>query len=160
MWEHLGAAFVHAFPGSDNAVEREFYLPWQTDAMRTYAERILIKHDSGEELLLVGHSMGGVIACAIAPRFAHSKVRGIVTIFSPHMYLGGHFSRALGAGKVRIPLISFEAAWDAWVPYGTRHPQSREHTLLETDHVFGLIRNAAWATQIAGVAKRHFSDVQ
>jgi len=157
MWQHLEREFRSVFQVHAAVVEHAFYLPWEYEKMRTYAEQVRLAHDTGDDVLIVGHSMGGVLACGIASRFTKSRVRGVVTIFSPHTYLGGKFTRALGAEMITAPLVSFGAKWDVWVPYGTRHEKSREHMELDTDHVIGLMRNPQWARIIAQLAHKHCS---
>ena len=157
LWRRLETEFRVYFPHATYVLEREFYSPFQKEKILAYGKRILKTHDTGEELLLVGHSMGGVLADAIAPRFTKSRVRGIVTIFSPHEYRDGEFARMLGVGTSSIPLVSFAAAWDLLVPSGSRHPRTLEHRVLRTDHTYGLIFSSRWAKEIAEVAAKHFA---
>ena len=157
MWQHLEQEFKKVFPIDEAVVEHLFYLPWEFEKIRVYAKHVRFSHDTGDDVLIVGHSMGGVLACGIAPQFSKSRVRGVVTIFSPHTYMGGRFSLEFGAVNIAAPIVSFAATWDAWVPYGARHEKSREHVELKTDHVFGLVQNPQWSRIIARIAHKHCS---
>ena len=110
--------------------------------MRKFADSIVAKYDTGEELVLVGWSMGGVIACAIAGRFRKSRVQALATIFSPHRYPFTLFPRMLDSGKdwIRsIPVVSFAGTFDVVVPWGAKYPTALMHTKILSDHVLGLI---------------------
>src|SRR6266436_1389678 len=98
MWTNLSMAFKEQFPTSFFTLEEEHNCqPWEIWRMNRLIIRVIKNHDDGQDILLVGHSMGGVIACACAKRFSRSKVIGIVTINSPHYFPNAIFSQALDA---------------------------------------------------------------
>lgn len=126
--------------------------------MRELGNRIVQEFDTGEDTILVGHSVGGVIACATAPRFVKSNLLCVVTIFSPHTYFFSHFSRTLKVDKealARIPILSFGARFDALVPFGAQFPRAKHHEIFESDHLFRLMFSSKPAARIAAVT-RHF----
>jgi len=83
LWENFSIAFGNQFPDAEFIVEHSFYLPWQISRIKKYANEIVKKYDTGEDVMLVGYSLGGVIVCAIAPRFKKSQVQCVVTINTP-----------------------------------------------------------------------------
>lgn len=153
-WVKMERALKEAF-GSDTevSVEHLFYVSWQKRRIVSFASSILKKYDTGEELLLIGHSFGGLIACAIADRFRKSCVRAVVTIFSAHQFAG----RALQPypAKPKVPVLSFSALFDWVVPWGARHPHAVSHEVVFTDHFMfpafwpGPWRHVARATKAA-----------
>jgi hypothetical protein len=123
--------------------------------MRRFADRILERYDDGEDTLLVGHSIGGVTACAISDRIRKSRARGVVSIFAPHRFLGGVFARSLRVPReIRVPVITFEAQRDRLVWWGAKHPQSVMHTVLATNHLHDLINDHWHADKIAEETKK------
>src|SRR5262249_6510427 len=87
--------------------------PWEIPRLRRFTDCLIEKYDDGVDTLLVGHSIGGVLACAIAASCKESEVVGVVTIFSPHRFLGGIFSRLLAG------LEDFDAQLCRSAPQGT-----------------------------------------
>jgi pimeloyl-ACP methyl ester carboxylesterase len=156
VWNNLEAAFRSRFHVSDFVIEEEMNChPWQVARLRRFADRILERYDDGDETLLIGHSMGGVTACAIASRFRKSRVRGVVSIFAPHRFLGGVFARSLKVPReMRVPVITFEAQRDRLVWWGAKHPQSLVHTVLATNHLDDLIDDHRHAEKIAEETRR------
>ena len=156
IFKHYKAAFANEFPHAQLSVEYLWYSPWQGQKMRNFADHILRKYDTGEEILLVGYSIGGSIACAIAPRFKHSAVRAVVTVFAPHTFLWGIFSRMLNVDLRRIPVapvFSFEGRLDWAVLWGAKHPRARKHAKLWCDHLFGLLFSQKPAEKIAKITR-------
>ena len=156
VWNNLEAAFRRRFHVSEFVIEEEVNChPWQVARLRRFADRILERYDDGEETLLIGHSMGGVTACAIANRFRKSRVRGVVSIFAPHRLLGGLFARSLQVPReMRVPVITFEAQRDRLVWWGAKHPQSVVHTVLATNHLDDLVNDHRHAEKIAEEARK------
>lgn len=139
LWEYLDEVFAVQFPNVEITVEREWYWPWQFKKIRAYADRVVEKYDTGEDLILIGHSMGGVVACAAAPRFKKSHVKMVSTVFSPHEFLWRWFSRSIGSDLYEshaFPIVSFKAALDPIVWWGSRHPSAVKHILVRCDHYF------------------------
>lgn len=52
----------------------EFYLPWQLETMRTLRDHTVAAHDTGEDVVLVGHSMGGVIVALPSISTIHHRL--------------------------------------------------------------------------------------
>lgn len=149
LWQFMGEAFLHEFPDATFTTEHLFYFPWQKSKIQRLAEKILDKHDTGEELILLGHSLGGIIACAIAPKFKHSKVKCVVTVSSPHKL---HFLyRFLDAEPTQLPfpVITFADTFDTVVPsFLSRYPGSIHGSLL-ADHLFWFLFSKRPSTIIA-----------
>lgn len=155
LWT-MAEAFVAKYPGAWFVAEEEADChPWQIGRLRRLTERIVEKYDDGTDVLFVGHSMGGVVACAAAQQFRHSRVRGVVTIFSPHEFLLGIFPALLGArGSVPAPLVTFAAWRDSLVLWGARHPHTHAHTVLDSNHFTNLVGNRELARRIADIASQ------
>lgn len=139
LWRRLDEVFEVEFPGVPVIVERSWYLPWDFQKMRKYGDRIVEKYDTGEDVILMGYSMGGVVASSIAARFTKSNVRMLATVFSPHQFLWGWFSSALGSnqnGFENFPVVSFTAKYDWIVWWGSAYPAAIKHFPLECDHYF------------------------
>ena len=158
VWINLRKAFLREFPGARMVIEEESGCnPWEIRRLQDFADRLVRKYDDGTETLIVGHSMGGVIACAVADQFTRSAVRGIVSIYAPHHFFGGSFSRRLDApARPEVPIISFQARYDEVVWWGTRHKHTVEHTLLDSSHQTSLVANEKLAQKIAEITRRRF----
>lgn len=157
IWPPLARAFYTQFPHAQFCgPEQEAWIGLlEFDRLQRMCDRIVEKYDDGRKLILVGHSAGGVVATAIANRFQNSRVYGIVTIFSPHCFLGGVFPWMLGEkDRVGAPIVSFGASADELVWWGTRHPQSVSHTMLCSTHFSTLAREPELAGHIAATTKR------
>ena len=153
----LKDAFLEQFPDATFTMKYLWYHPWQGKKMRQFEEDLIAEFDTGGDVVLVGYSMGGIISCAIAPRFKKSNVRGVITIYAPHRYLWGFFSRMLGSKALNgIPVASFAAKIDLMVPCGARHPQAVAHTWLWSDHLYALLWSSKPAKAFAAAAKKYF----
>lgn len=159
LWENLRNSFAKQFPNAEIVVEGLSYSPWQIGVIRRFADDILKRHDIGGTALLVGHSMGGVIATTVANKFVRTTIVGIATIFSPHEYLGGFFQKALATNNplAPFPVITFQAYWDTMVLWGTKHKESRSHVAINTDHVYGLMRTPQHTDLIARLCRETFT---
>ena len=152
MWNNLKAAFGKKIPGVSFEVEHLWYSLWEWRKMRNFADHLVEKYDTGEELLIVGYSLGGVIAAAMVPRFKRSKVRCVVTVFAPHRYLFGLFSWMLNSRPSEMgstAVLSFGAHLDFMVPCGSRYPRAVKHVALWSDHLLWLLFSKKPAACIA-----------
>lgn len=124
--------------------------------LRRLTERVVSTMDDGVETLLLGHSMGGVVACSAAARFTRTPIRGIVTVFAPHRMFFGAFTRYLSApDMLPAPILTFEAKHDEIV-HGTRHRSSIEHIVLDSNHYDDLLRDHTVAERISAAIGLHF----
>lgn len=157
VWHTLVPAFKGKFPNSVFCVEEEPWLwPWELGRMRWFLEYILHKQDRDGEILLVGHSLGGVFACTLADRFKQARVQGVITIFSPHTFPAGVFPWLLGTSPhLNVPIVSFGAARDGLVWWGTQHHQACHHENLDCDHFRQLSQSPALADRIAVISKQY-----
>ena len=157
VWHNLAEAFSKEFPVSEFIVEEERNCnPWEIHKLRRFAEAIVRKYDDGTETLLVGHSLGGVIACGIANRFKRTPIQGVVTIFSPHhLFFGSVIDSPEVNGDLKAPVISFSAAYDELVWWGAQHLQAVAHIILRSNHFTDLVTNNEHACRIASEAKAH-----
>ena len=155
IWNTLVPAFKEKFPDAQFVIEEDSGC-WPTEVrrMRKFVDHLYDKYDDGVDALLVGHSMGGIYASALANRFQRSTVRGVVTIFSPHSFLGGVFPLVLGVTPLKAPIVSFRATRDMLVWWGTKHRQSIAHTDLSCDHFVQLSRSKELAEKIADDTKK------
>jgi pimeloyl-ACP methyl ester carboxylesterase len=153
---HLMKAYSKRFPDAVFATEDCFYFPWEKTKMLRFAEEILKKNDvTGQEVILLGYSMGGVIATAIAPRFKHAKVR-VITLMAPHTFLWGLFPKMLGSSLSSdggIDIVSFQGWLDWAVVWGAKHPHARKHHKIFCDHLVGLLFSSQPAEKIAEASK-------
>jgi hypothetical protein len=154
----LKKAFTKYFPGAVFATEDCFYFPLGKTKMLRFAEEILKKHDvAGQEVILLGYSMGGVIATVIAPRFKHAKVR-VITLMAPHTYFWGLFSKMLGSSLSSdggIDIVSFQGQHDLFVvPCGAKHPHARKHVVIpQCGHLLTMLFSNRPAEKIAEASK-------
>jgi len=142
MWDGAQTAFGEVYPDARFETYFDYYHILESKIMRNLVRTLVERNDTGDDVLLLGHSMGGVIAHAMATHFVRSRVRGIVTVFSPHTYLWGQFGKQLEAQPISdaTPFITFEGTLDWLVPFGTAwHPQTWKHVRLVTDHQEGLM---------------------
>ncbi|MEK9182065.1 MAG: hypothetical protein AAB781_00545 [Patescibacteria group bacterium] len=153
LWMNFRNAFNRHIPDAEFVVEKLFYFPWQKTKILNFSESIINKYDTGEDIIFVGYSFGGIIATAISERFKMSHVRMIVTVMTPHKIK--IFSRMLGYSKeVPVPIISFGALFDIIVPcFITKHPRSRLHIQLLSDHLILFLFSCRPAERIARVTK-------
>ena len=149
LWKHLRIAFEEQFPNAEFVVEHAFYLPWQGEKMRIFADSILKKYDVGDDIILIGYSLGGIIACTIAPEFSKSRVQKVVTIGTPHKL--NFFYRMLNADPVKLPMpvFTFAGILDPFVPWFLTQYQGNTHTNVFSDHLLGFILSAHPASVIA-----------
>lgn len=127
-----------AFPAARIVLKRERFGIRDAARTRRIIADAVAQNDNGESILLIGHSLGGLLALRAAELFVRSRVIAVATLFSPHLTLGGWLSRLHGTEKVSVPIISFEAVPDRMVPWGAAHPMSSVHRKLFTDHLWGL----------------------
>jgi len=154
IWTNLSEAFEGEY-GPKPSVERLWYHFYMRSVMREFRDDIVARHDTGEPILLCGHSAGGAIAFAVANGLRRSTVVGVVTIFSP-LSMPIDFLRMLDVPVPDVPIVSFGARHDIIVPYPfTRHPTSVAHKILPTDHQEGLIADPRISRIIARYAHRH-----
>ncbi len=136
FWQKFRSAFEDQFPYAKCTVEHAFYLPWQRKKIQAFAHSILDKYDAHEDVMLVGYSLGGIIACAIASQFKKSRIRCVVTVCSPHGMT--FYYRWLHAEltPLSMPVFTFSGSLDFVVPgFFARYPNSI-HTSLPSDHLF------------------------
>ena len=154
VWINLEIAFRREFAPEEFVIERERNLRLrERKRIHEYADRIVETHNDGEELLLVGHSFGGIVACMIAGRFTRSRVLGTATIFSPHrlpsIFVGPRRDR-----QPLVPIISFGGRRDYVVPrFLTEHPHAGKHILLPVDHWKDIAADIRYAELIANETK-------
>jgi len=142
FWKNLEDSFAKYFPKARFVLHTDFYFPWETDKMRNYGEELLSLYDDGEDIILLGHSIGGVIATIIAPKFKKSKVKLLVTLNSPHKLesLYEKIDRSFKMDKVKIPIASFSSILDPIVPFFmAKHPKSNIHDFFIAEHVTTFI---------------------
>ncbi len=158
VWRRLRTAFSREFLGADFIIERCLYLPWQGARMRCFAKSILEKYDTGEEIMLVGYSLGGLIACTIAPRFKKSLVCAVVTIGAPHKL--NFFYRLLENTPyaLSIPVHTFAGILDPIVPWFVTQYPNDIHTNLFADHLISFVLSDQPARKVAQVVKRRMTE--
>lgn len=112
VFRHIKTVCKRRFPEAEFYVEREPDCKlWDLDQfhrMNSFTPRVVTKHDTGKPLLLLGHSMGGPVALAVAAQCQHSEVLGVGTIFSPLNALWGLYPKMLKVPRdLKVPVVSF-----------------------------------------------------
>lgn len=151
FWKNMEMAFMRAYPEAVKfSVTRRFFLPWQSERIREYARIVVAEHDTGEDLLLVGHSLGGVIACAISSQFVHSRVLGVVTLNAPHRYPRFYANFGNRGCDTDTPLVTFSSTFDELVPPPFTHAlHELAHYRLRADHYYTFIVFSHLCDQVA-----------
>ncbi len=135
MWRHLEEECRKAFPFDEFVVEHTWYFPWEKAKILSYADSVVEKHDTGEDILLLAHSFGGVVACSIASRFTKSRIVGVVTINSPHKIRRFYNYFNTTPQPLNAPVITFASIFDPVVPFFlTKYPGST-HFFLYSEHI-------------------------
>lgn len=148
LWGNFREAFLAHYPEAEFVVEHCLYLPWHKKRIQNFGDSILRKHDTEEEVMLFGYSLGGVIACAIAQKFKKARMRAVVTFGSPHRFRFFYRGLASPLSPLPIPVFTFAGAYDlAVLRFFSVYPGSI-HTNLQTDHLLGLIFSKKPAIQI------------
>ncbi len=162
VWGPIFAACLRVYPDAKVVLaEIPYCQPWEIARMHALIDDIVAKFGRREECLLMGHSLGGILACASALRFS-SRIVGIVTICSPHTYFGQVYPliTLLGADKwAQTPILSYGARRDEvlWWGMGTRHPHALRHVVLDTNHLSDFVDDPAHANRIVHDTKRLFA---
>ena len=153
VWTPLESALRRRIAISEFVVEEELNCKlWQVRRFRRYIRNVVQKHDTGGKALLIGHSLGGVAACAAVRLFKCTEIVGIVSICAPHTLYGGVCQIVFGGyRRLSVPILTFEGLRDQHVSVGARHPQSLRHTELDSDHYYELCRKPQHAAKIADV---------
>jgi len=142
FWKNLEDSFAKYFPKARFILHTSQYLPWETEKMKSYGKEIVALFDDGEDIILLGHSIGGVIATIISLKFKKSKVRLLVTLNSPHKLesLYKKIDENFDMEKVKVPTASFSSILDPIVPFFiAKHPKGNIHNFFIAEHVTTFI---------------------
>lgn len=109
-------------------------MPWQVAAVQDYGRVILSKYDDGRPALLIGFSLGGVVAQAVAEKFTKSEVVGVASLCSPLTWAGRwglvwHPNRLVGRR------LSVMGMFDFFVPWWMGRVKGMAFRLLAADHL-------------------------
>lgn len=109
------------------------------------------------QVMLVGHSMGGLVSRACLARHGSERIAGLVTIATPHqgstlavlgigrdaaqMRRGSPWLRDLGQRRVGVPFVSIRTPQDNFVmpQDGQRHPDALDEPLPGVGHMAALM---------------------
>lgn len=163
MWVNLRASLLRLYPNATFHVEQCWYWHLGVGVAHESVELAVAKYDDGEDILLVGHSVGGLLARRAAEegRFRKSRVLGVVTINTPYHYHYALFPYFFGGRRaLKVPTISFGGTRDWLVPWGTKFGDEVFHTLLPMEHQEDLIENQKLAEEIAKIAKEEFEKAR
>lgn len=164
IWETIGPAFLKEFPNAHFVLEEEhdceFYEYWR---FRKLTDRLVHTYDDGRDLIIVGHSMGGIVATALVGRLRKSRVICLVSIAAPHHTCGSIFSRLLQAPRdPQVPHLTFQVIPDRVVPWGTKHRHSSDHAVVRSSipraHKFAFVHEPQHGAFIAARVKRYLSE--
>lgn len=151
FWDNWTEAFRISFPACEVVVDKSFYLPWNVRLIQLYGQQILKKYDDGQDIILIGHSLGGVIAEGIALSFQKSKVQGILSVSAPLK-----FSWLWGYPFILkdIPHFSCSGHWDFIAPPWFAYRNPKHHMMLNGGHVFDFIRKPCLSRYVVARFKR------
>lgn len=157
MWDEIREAFAKRLPEATFHVETEPGCKLrEIGRFRSFTKRTAEKYNDGEELLMVGHSLGGVLACAMQPLMQRSRVIGITTVHAPHRFFFGICTHVFGAQYVSAPVLSIQGLSDGLVWWGTKHPKAVRHIRNHANHFHDLWEHAENAELIAEETVRTF----
>ncbi len=156
-WDAFRAAFKKRLPGAKFCVATEPWCHlWEIDRFRKFTLRTAAKFDTGEDTIMIGHSLGGVMACAVQSLFCETRVLGITTVHSPHRFFGGIMTKVLHAYDVTAPIVSVQGMHDGLVWWGSKHPRSIRHVRNHANHISDLIEFPENADLIAEITVQTF----
>ncbi len=139
-WDLMRDAFRRNLPHATFSHETE---PWvnayEVQRLEEFVERLARAYDVGGDMVLMGHSLGGLLACALEPRMVRTKVVGIATIFAPNQTFGRMLRRMYRADSESSSVMSFEAMRDEVVLWGSRHPRAIRHEYMYSNHFSDLM---------------------
>jgi len=150
FWQYLKESFEKEFPGSEFITEHEYYMFWEIRKIKEFITRIIATYDNGEELIFVGHSLGGLVALVSAIRLKNSKMRLLVTINSPHAVVPLRKALGIVPRKFDFPVLSFAGMFDVIVPFFvSKYKYATKHKILKSAHLLSYVRDARFSKQIA-----------
>lgn len=157
---HLVQSFQDAYLRAHILPEKYDYDFWDIAKMRKIIDAGVEKYDTGEPIILGGHSMGGLFACAMAHRFVRSPVLGVVTIFTPHRSYRRQFSTLLDADRdLKVPVVTFSAQYDRLV---RARSSTRDGAIniapFPISHVAELVASRRWTDEIARITKKYIRE--
>lgn len=156
-WWEFRTAFQKYLPEAQFCVATEPNCNlWEIGRFRAFTQRTAERYDTGEDVFLVGHSLGGVLACAVQPLLTRTRVIGIATIHSPHTLLFGLLTRIFRAEQVSVPIISFQGLHDGLVWWGSKHPKALLHVRNNANHFHDLWQHPENAEMIVETIVREF----
>lgn len=83
LWKNIEAELREQMPGCEIDVVRKYFKPWETALIQDYAFEAVSRFDDGKPTLLLGYSLGGVVAQVMAEKFQKSEIVGVVSLCSP-----------------------------------------------------------------------------
>lgn len=150
FWQHLKEVFEKEFPDSEFITEHKFYMFWEIKKIKEFIKHIVETYDNGEELIFVGHSLGGLVALASAICLKHSKMRLLVTINSPHAVTPLCKVFEITPKSFDFPVLSFAGLFDLIVPFFlSKYKYATRHKILKSAHLLSYVRDARFSKQIA-----------
>lgn len=156
IWTPLTREIGREIPNSTFVIKELEYLRLKQRArVLELIDHIVESCDDGEDTTLIGKSVGGKIAEVIANRFVRSRVRAIITIFTPHR-LPMRFLVPKTHENHDIPILTFGGSWRDYVvpPILTRHRRSIAHKRLNSNHWRDIVANPEIAREIAVEIRR------
>lgn len=130
IWTNLHQALQSHLQHASLVLAHQYFRPWQITKMHTFARRIASKYDDGTPTILLGYSLGGLIALRVASDFQHTPVIAVATISTPHSLAWlWSFKNNLPKG---VTFISFVALLDLIVPFFLSYVPYHSHLLVST----------------------------
>ncbi len=157
LWDGFADAFADSLPEHEWTVMHRFYLPWQFSRMQRYAKdvRAHIDTDDLRPVVLIGYSLGGVIARAVAPTCVSGVVRLVVTMQAPHAWahrFGFHYAPWPGR------TLTVAGAHDRVVPAEAADlTGNARKVVLPIGHYVALVREKRVQRHIASLVREEYA---
>lgn len=153
-WAHFEQAFKAQYPHADFVVEQRWLNPWDKKGWLAYAQEVAQRYDDGQPTLLLGFSLGGVIAQEVAVCLTKTPVVGVVAVCSPLRW--AQFYHVNVPEKASYPRLSFAGGLDPVIwPFFCHHKGITTYT-LPTEHWASFILYTKPAQWVAMKSAPHF----
>lgn len=155
LWRNMEMQLQEQFPGCEVAVMRELFKPWEIKVVQAYAADVVKHYDDGKPTILLGYSLGGVVAQAMAEKFKKSEILAVVSLCSPLKWAdkwGFQWKPETLPGK-RLAIMG---TLDMLVPWWSADvPNMKVHKMM-VDHLEGFRWFPHVSEKVVGVIREEF----
>jgi len=160
FWNNYEKAFMGYYPNANFVVHTKFYWPWQFKKMTEYSDELISKYDDGEDIILLGHSLGGAIATAIAERFNKSRILMVVNVNAPVRFewIFRKIYDGYGSKENNFPTVSFRSLFDTTVFLPLAYNKKAEkNILLFSNHMTAFMFFPSFTQKIAKISSEYLA---